>query len=80
MDSGKSMLQVKDRMADLLKLVRELKAEGATRIALHPDGSIASVEFGPAYEEPQHDPRDVDVTPKRRPTGQLVPVGNRDSD
>lgn len=73
------MLKDENRMPDLLKLVRELKAEGATRIALHPDGSIASVEFGPAspaYED-QHDPSDVEVTPKRRPTGQLVPRGDR---
>lgn len=70
-------------MADLLKLVRELKAEGATRIAFHPDGSLASAEFGPAYEqEDQHDDsKPVVVTPPRRPTGQLVPrVGSRSSD
>lgn len=59
-----------------LTLLRELKAEGATKVTLHPDGSIASVEFGPDAAQPHHDDQHenpVVVTPKRRPTGQLVP-------
>lgn len=61
----------------------ELKDAGATKVAFGPDGEVASVEFGPAYEqEDQHDDsKPVVVTPARRPTGQLVPrVGSRSSD
>ena len=74
-------------MADpRIALLRELKGEGATRVAFHPDGSLASVEYGdtatalPRSHEDQHDDSSVEVTPPRRPTGMLVPRGDRARD
>jgi hypothetical protein len=69
-------------MADVVDVILRLKAEGATRIALHPDGSVASVDFGeamPATQENQDEPRDPRSTHPRRPTGGLVTRAADDS-
>jgi hypothetical protein len=70
-------------MADVVDVILRLKAEGATRIALHPDGSVAQVEFGdstlPRTQENQDEPRDPRSTYPRRPTGGLVTRAADDS-
>jgi len=60
-------------MTDMLTRLRELRAEGVVKATFHPDGSVASVEFGP--EEPEGAQNEV---PKPSPrvlstTGRLVP-------
>ncbi len=58
----------------ILETVRALRAEGATSIAFHADGSVASVAFGPVESEYQHEGQDTATeTPTRRVTGALVP-------
>lgn len=62
------------RMPDL-QLLDSLRERGVSRATFHPDGSIASVEFGPIAsdsDEPQHEaPKGP---PKRMSaTGGLVP-------
>jgi hypothetical protein len=69
-------------MAVDVETIQRLKAEGATRIAFHPDGSLSSIEFGPtmpATEEGQNEHRDPAATYPRRPTGGLVTRGDSDS-
>lgn len=70
-------------MAVDVDTILRLKAEGATRIAYHSDGSLAEVEFGdsatPRTQEDQDEPRDPRTTHPRRPTGGLVTRAADDS-
>ncbi len=79
--TAEAVLHHRQRMDSLIVRLRELKAEGATKIAFHPNGSVASVEFGPSVDssEYQHDDPDPDAAPIRRVTGGLVPRASRDS-
>lgn len=76
-DNGiESVLSQENRMAVDVDTILRLKDQGATRIALHSDGSLAEVEFGgttlPRTEDHQDEPRDPRATYPRRPTGGLV--------
>jgi hypothetical protein len=80
MDSGNYVLQHRQRMDSRTALARELKAEGATRIAFHPDGSLAEVEFGPSVQyETQAEDHTPAEAPYRSPLGRLVPRASRDT-
>ncbi len=60
-------------MTDALRLLESLRDMGATDVALHPDGSIAHVRFGPDAS-PGDEPQNEAPAPKRMSaTGGLVP-------
>lgn len=61
-------------MAVDVDTILRLKAEGATKVVLRPDGGV-EVEFGgplPRTQEDQNESRDPRTTYPRRPTGGLV--------
>ncbi len=73
------------QMADPIDvtLLQQLRSEGATKVAFHPNGALASVEFGPAVSDdgPQHEAPDAPKGETRAvsPVGRLVPRVQRDS-
>ncbi len=70
-------------MAVDFDLLERLRERGATKVSFHPDGSIATIEYAaaamPHIHDTQHENTTPVVTPPRRPTGQLVPRGDRSS-
>jgi hypothetical protein len=59
-------------------MLEALRGQGAIRIAFHPSGALASVEFGPVVGDPdesQHEASDAPKgdAPTRSHVGRLVP-------
>jgi hypothetical protein len=60
--------------------LEELRGKGVTRASFHPDGSLASVEFGPLASSPEDatQPEQPAAPMKRRSAvGGLVPRGDK---
>ena len=54
----------------------ELRAKGVTRASFNPDGSLASVEFGPVTSPvDESKPEDPEQPRRKSAVGRLVPRG-----
>ncbi len=63
-----------------LKVLDELRGRGVARATFHPDGSLATVEFGTLTSDEDKDQRDQQPGPKRRSVvGGLIPRVASDS-
>lgn len=65
------------QMADPIDVetLEALRSKGATKVAFHPNGALASVEFGPVASdgEPQNEASDAPEPRVSGPVGRLVP-------
>lgn len=65
-------------MTDILETIRALREMGATQVTLHPDGSVASVVFGPESSESEAPQRETPAPKRKSATGGLVPRDSSD--